>query len=32
MKIKLKNEEDFFFMLEYLHCFYFSLGHDVRLK
>ena len=22
----------FFFMLEHLHCFYFSLGRDVRLK
>ena len=33
MKTKLlKNEEDILFTLEHLHCFYFYLGHDVRLK
>ena len=32
MKTKvLKNEEDILFMLEHLHCFYISLGHDVQL-
>ena len=28
----LKDEEDITFYVEHLHCFYFSVGHDVRLK
>ena len=30
--VPLRMKKIFFFMLEHLHCFYFFLGHDVRLK